>query len=206
MRAARASDDLFTRVCVETLLRTGLRKGELVRLQLDSVVQLSDTYWLHVPLGKLHTDRRVPPGCPLHPEIKALLDTWLAHRGTTPRTADLFVLHGRRVTVSRVDSAVKRAARAAGLDEPGTLWVPPHRLRHTLATQAINRGMSLEAIAALLGHRSLTMTLVYARIANRTVRDQYVAVSAEPGILWVTLYSDVVLGADTGVPGTPSER
>jgi site-specific recombinase XerD len=30
--------------------------------------------------------------------------------------------------------------------------VHPHRLRHTLATQAINRGMRLEAIAALLGH------------------------------------------------------
>jgi site-specific recombinase XerD len=35
-------------------------------------------------------------------------------------------------------------------------------LRHTLATQAINRGMSLEAIAAMLGHRSLDMSLRYA--------------------------------------------
>ncbi len=184
MHAARSSGDLFTRVCVETLLRTGLRKGEFVRLQLDSVVQLGDTYWLHVPLGKLHTDRYIP----LHPEIKELLDAWLAHRGTGPRTTDLFVFHGRRVTVSRVDSAVKRAARAAGLDE----HVTPHRLRHTLATQAINRGMTLEAIAALLGHRSLTMTLVYARIANRTVRDQYVAVSADLDVL----YADAVLGSD----------
>jgi site-specific recombinase XerD len=183
MHAARSSGDLFTRVCVETLLRTGLRKGEFVRLQLDSVVQLGDTYWLHVPLGKLHTDRYIP----LHPEIKDLLDAWLAQRGTGPRTTDLFVLHGRRVTVSRVDSAVKRAARAAGLDER----VTPHRLRHTLATQAINRGMTLEAIAALLGHRSLTMTLVYARIANRTVRDQYVAVSADLD----ALYAEAVLGA-----------
>ena len=33
---------------------------------------------------------------------------------------------------------------------------------HTLATQALNRGMSLDAIAALLGHRDMTMTLVYA--------------------------------------------
>jgi hypothetical protein len=33
-----------------------------------------------------------------------------------------------------------------------------------LATHAINRGMRLEAIAALLGHRSMEMTLTYARI------------------------------------------
>jgi site-specific recombinase XerD len=37
-----------------------------------------------------------------------------------------------------------------------------------VATQAIHRGMSLEAIAAMLGHRSLDMTLGYAKIANRT--------------------------------------
>lgn len=41
-------------------------------------------------------------------------------------------------------------------------------MRHTLATQAINRGMSLEAIPALLGHHSLDMTLRYAKIANRS--------------------------------------
>jgi site-specific recombinase XerD len=48
---------------------------------------------------------------------------------------------------------VARVGRAAGV--PG---VHPHRLRHTLATQAINRGMRLEAIAALLGHRKMEMT------------------------------------------------
>ena len=193
LHGARATGDLFTRVCVEALLRTGLRKGEFVRLQLDSVVELGGAYWLHVPLGKLHTDRYVP----LHPDIKALFDAWLAQRGTGPRTADLFVIHGRRATVSRVDAAVARAARAGGLDER----VTPHRLRHTLATQAINRGMSLEAIAALLGHRSLTMTLVYARIANHTVRDQYVAVSAGLD----ALYADAVLG-DSAADVGPSQE
>ncbi|MGW1037609.1 tyrosine-type recombinase/integrase [Streptomyces antibioticus] len=59
------------------------------------------------------------------------------------------------------------AAEWAGLGR-----VTPHQLRHTLATQAINRGMSLEAIAALLGHRSLSMTRVYARIADRPVADE----------------------------------
>jgi hypothetical protein len=39
--------------------------------------------------------------------------------------------------------------------------------------------MSLEAIAALLGHRSLRMTLLYARIADRKVREQYLSVCHE---------------------------
>jgi Phage integrase family len=70
----------------------------------------------------------------------------------------------------QVDKAVQKAATAAGLGH-----VHPHQLRHTLATQAVNRGMSLEAITALLGHHDLSMTMVYARIADRTVADEYFA-------------------------------
>lgn len=47
----------------------------------------------------------------------------------------------------------------------------------TLATQSINRGMSLEAIAALLGHRSMDMTLTYARISDETVANAYFKVT-----------------------------
>ncbi|MGH2498574.1 MAG: tyrosine-type recombinase/integrase [Candidatus Limnocylindria bacterium] len=67
---------------------------------------------------------------------------------------------------------MRAVAAAAGIGH-----LSPHQLRHTLATQAINRGMSLEAIAALLGHRSLNMTMVYAKIADRTVAEEYFAVS-----------------------------
>ncbi|MBK8459425.1 MAG: site-specific integrase [Micropruina sp.] len=56
-----------------------------------------------------------------------------------------------RHTVTRF---INKAGTAAGLRH-----IHPHQLRHTLATQAINRGMSLEAIAAMLGHKSLDMTL-----------------------------------------------
>jgi hypothetical protein len=74
---------------------------------------------------------------------------------------------------------INRAGAAAGLTH-----IHPHQLRHTLATQAINRGMSLEAIAALLGHRSLDMTLRYAKIASRTVADEYFAVSEKAEALY----------------------
>ena len=46
--------------------------------------------------------------------------------------------------------------------------------------------MSLEAIAALLGHRSMRMTLVYARIADRTVADEYYAVTEQVEALYDT--------------------
>ena len=166
--AARADPDPFVRLAVEFLARTGMRKGELVNLAVDAVVQIGSSYWLHVPVGKLHTDRYIP----LHPQLKTLLDDWIALRPTALRSKYLLFERGRRITASRVDHAVAKVAASAGLD-----GVTPHRLRHTLATQAINRGMSLEAIAALLGHRSMRMTMVYARIADRTVADEYFAVT-----------------------------
>jgi hypothetical protein len=67
---------------------------------------------------------------------------------------------------------VASVAKRAGIGH-----VHPHQLRHTLATQSINRGMSLEAIAALLGHRSMDMTLVYARISDQTVAEEYFKVT-----------------------------
>ena len=44
--------------------------------------------------------------------------------------------------------------------------------------------MSLEAIAAMLGHRSMDMTLRYAKIANRTVADEYFAVTDQVDALY----------------------
>ena len=67
--AARVTDDQFARLTVEFLARTGLRRGEFLNLTVDSVVQIGAAYWLHVPLGKLRTDRYIP----LHPQLKELL-------------------------------------------------------------------------------------------------------------------------------------
>ena len=87
--------------------------------------------------------------------------------------------NGRPLDRHTVTRMLNRAGRTAGLPH-----IHPHQLRHTLATQAINRGMSLEAIAAMLGHRSMDMTLRYAKIANRTVADEYFAVTDQVDALY----------------------
>jgi site-specific recombinase XerD len=175
IQAARACDDPFARLAVEFLARTGLRRGEFLDLRIDSVVQIGAAYWLHVPLGKLRTDRYIP----LHPQLKELLDEWVASRPANLREPWLFMAHGRRLGPESVRKALQKVANEAGLGP-----VTPHQLRHTLATQAINRGMSLEAIAALLGHKSMRMTMVYAKISNRTVAEEYFKVSEQVEALY----------------------
>jgi site-specific recombinase XerD len=175
MAAARAAADPRDRLVVELLARTGLRASELCGLEADAVVRIGDGHWLRVPVGKLRNDRYVP----LHPQLVEQLATW------TAANLDHIRHHRRLVADERgpidrhlVWRIVRRVARAAGVH------AHPHQLRHTLATQAINRGMRLEAIATLLGHRSMEMTLIYARIADRVVADEYEAISAKVDALY----------------------
>ena len=111
MAAARALPDLFDRVCVETLARTGMRKGEFRLLALDAIVQIGDGHWLRTPVGKLHTDRYIP----LHPAVKDLLDEWLLARPEWQASDLLLTSRGRPIPPSRVDQAVQRAATNAGI-------------------------------------------------------------------------------------------
>ena len=166
--AARAHRLPRYRLVVIMLIWTGLRASELCELAADAVHILGNEYWLRVPVGKLRNDRMIP----LHAECVELLAEWTATNAEHIRSkgrlmADEHELLDRR-TVHRM---VATTAKKAGI---GT--VHPHQLRHTFATQAINRGMRLEAIAALLGHRSMEMTLTYARITNRMVADEYASV------------------------------
>ncbi len=164
MAALAVEPNRRRRLIVELLARTGMRVGELGGLRDDAMYRLGDTYWLRIPVGKLHNDRTVP----LHPMLVGLINDYRAWRG--PTDSGLLVERDDHQpmdprTIYRHVTAVGRRA--------GVGHVHPHALRHTLATQCINRGMSLEAIAALLGHRSPRMTLIYARISDTTVAEQY---------------------------------
>ena len=175
LRAAQADKRLLVRVTVEMLLRTGLRVSEYTCLRAGAVVHIGAGPWLHVPVGKLHQDRYLP----LHPHLVALIDDYRSRHVAAGNPLLLPRENGRALDRHTVTRFINRASAAAGLPH-----LHPHQLRHTLATQAINRGMSLEAIAAMLGHRSLDITLRYAKIASRTVADEYFAVSEKVEALY----------------------
>jgi site-specific recombinase XerD len=167
--AALAQDpNLRRRLMVELLARTGMRVGELSGLEDDAMVQKGDGHRLRIPVGKLHNDRYVP----LLPMLVDLIDEYRVERGRSRSGHLLERDDGQPFDRRTIQRYVASVAKRAGVGH-----VHPHQLRHTLATQSINRGMSLEAIAALLGHRSMDMTLTYARISDETVADAYFKVT-----------------------------
>ena len=181
MNAVARLDDPFARAGLSVLRGAGLRVGELLDLELGSIIDYGPAgNWLKVPLGKLASERMVP----LSAATVAVLDEWVGLRGTHrplphPRTGELtdflFTQRGRRLGHTRLRNGLLAAAESARLRAPdgGVLVVTPHQLRHTWATELANAGMSLQALMALLGHVTPQMTLRYATLASPTLRAAY---------------------------------
>jgi integrase len=181
MNAVAGLDDGFARTGLTVLRGAGLRVGELLDLEIGSIIDYGPAgTWLRVPLGKLATERMVP----LDAATLAALDEWARQRGSHrplphPRTGALtdflFTAHGRRLGATRLRNGLLAAAEAAELRRPdgGVLVVTCHQLRHTWATSLANAGMSLQALMALLGHVTPQMTIRYATLASPTLRAAY---------------------------------
>jgi site-specific recombinase XerD len=165
----RADDDLLSNTLL--LLRsTGMRIGECLHLTPDSLRHLDHQQWaLHVPLGKLHTERWIP----VDDNVRQIYARLLCLRHDSPAAAaSPFLLpqpSGHRNAHWAVAKALKSAARRAGCSVSPT----PHQLRHTFATGMIRAGISLPALMHLLGHKSLSMTLRYVQITSNDVQREY---------------------------------
>ncbi len=181
MAAVGDLDDLFAKVGITVLRHTGLRMGELLDLEVDCIMDYGPSgTWLRVPLGKLHDERAVP----LDGSAIAAIEEWLSQRApqrALPHQRDgrlrdfVFVERGRRLGPTRIQRGLSRAVEAAGLlgSDGKPRRVVAHQLRHTWATELVNAGMSLQALMALLGHRTPEMTIRYARLSSPTLRAAY---------------------------------
>jgi site-specific recombinase XerD len=150
--------DIKHRAILTTCYAAGLRISEAVHLKPTAVD--SQRMVIRVEQGKGQKDRYVM----LSPR---LLDTlrgyWQALRpkewlfpGDHP---------GQPITRDAVGHACEKARRVAGLSKP----VTPHCLRHAFAVHLLEAGTDVRTIQLLLGHRSLSTTARYLRIATSKV-------------------------------------
>ena len=86
-----------------------------------------------------------------------------ARLSTDPRSG---AVRRHHLTESPVQRAVRRAARAAGVEKP----VSPHAFRHSFATHMLERGADIRTVQELLGHKDVRTTEVYTHVLNRGVR------------------------------------
>ena len=197
----RRTGDLLANALLLTPV-TGIRIGECIDPALDCLRQIGPDQWaLHVPPGKLYTERLVPAD----DDVRRIVARIPALRSLAPApslaNSERFLLprrgsHGALYQILLV--ALADAAKQAGCSGP----VTPHRLRHTFATGMGRLGVSLPALMQLPGHKDIRMTLRYLLITQQDVQREFHAArqrAAEPHP--VPAISAPTWASTTGLPG-----
>lgn len=151
------------------LRHTGMRIGELLNLPTDALRHLGGEQWaLHVPLGKLHTERWLP----VDEQVRQLYARVLLLRQKHPLAthSNLLFPHQRHNTAYFILSrALTKAAQQAGCSQRAK----PHQLRHTFASEMLRAGASIITVMHLLGHKSVTMTMRYVQVTQSDLQREF---------------------------------
>lgn len=158
--SAQTRDRLLDRVAFLLLWQGGLRLGELEELQQKDIDLASQK--LVVRQGKGLDDRTVF----LTNRVVEAIQAYLPWRGKG-NSDHLLLYRFRPLKKDLVRARLKAAGKSIGL------YVTPHMLRHTFATQLLNAGCKVTTIQALLGHRRLNSTMIYAKAHDETVATDY---------------------------------
>lgn len=144
---------------VDLLASTGMRVGELIRLDIDDVdIQGREC----VVTGKGNKQR------PVYFDARTKLHLTAYLESRKDNNPALFVsLNGRtqRLSVCTVEKRIKALGERAQVGR-----VHPHKFRRTLATHAIDKGMPIEQVQRLLGHSKIETTMHYAMVNQSNVK------------------------------------
>jgi site-specific recombinase XerD len=150
-RAAEKDGDVRNLAILLLLLNTGLRVSEVAGLKLADV-ELSERKGEITVRGKGTKVRTVP----LNAEVRRALREYLAKRPKVKHDALFVNQRGEPLGRLGIEYQVATLGRVAGLEH-----LTPHMLRHTFAKNLIDQSVSLDQVAMLMGHRSLTTTARY---------------------------------------------
>ena len=144
---------------VDLLSSTGIRVGELVRLDRSDIDFDAREC---VVYGKGDKERRVYFDARAKMHLLSYLDCRL---DDSPALFVSLRKPFRRLGISGVEARLRKLGDGAGLSH-----IHPHKFRRTLATKAIDKGMPIEQVQVLLGHSKIDTTLCYAMVDQDNVK------------------------------------
>lgn len=183
--------DLRIRLLVEILIRTGLRIGDATRLALDCLIRdPQGAVYLRYRNHKMRREAVVP----IDDELATMIEAQQACTRQRFPTTGVLLPRGSAnpdgrlpIPTATFHLQLGQWLQTCGItDELGQpVHVTAHQFRHTAATRWINHDVPQEVVRRLLDHTSHTMTAVYARLADSTVREQWeraqkINISSEP--------------------------
>jgi len=158
------------------LRHTGMRIGECVDLSWDCLRNVAPDRWaIHVPLGKLKTERMVP----VDSFVCVLVQRLRFFRSFDPLPPDGHLLsrpHGKTALIRQLRYYLHEVSAAAGIPTR----IVPHQLRHTYASEMVRSGVTLPAVMKLLGHADPGMTMRYVQVTPTDLQNEFQTARSQP--------------------------
>ncbi len=144
---------------IDLLASTGMRVGEMVLLTREDIDFIEREC---IVFGKGDKERMVYFDARTKLHLQAYLDS------RTDDNSALFVSLKspyNRMSIGGIESMLRQLGQRLGVPK-----VHPHKFRRTLATMAIDKGMPIEQLQQLLGHKRIDTTLGYAMVKQSNVK------------------------------------
>lgn len=149
-----ARDNSRMSAIIELLLQTGMKIGELGRLE---TANISDKE-IRILAYESQDERNVP----LNQAARRALERYLAHRPQTRATALFVTKTGRPFLVRNIRTAIDRYFRLAGINEARV-----NSLRHTFIAHQLAKGAPVTLVQKLAGHKRLSTTEKYLDLVEK---------------------------------------
>jgi integrase len=155
---------------------TGMRIGECADLSYDCLRSTGPDQWaIHVPLGKLKTERMVP----VDSFVRELVQRLRFFRFLDPLSADGRLLARpctKDTLLHRFRDYLHQVCHSLGL----STRIVPHQMRHSFATEMLRAGVTFPVLMKLLGHTSADMTMQYLDVALHDLQREFELARSKP--------------------------
>ena len=146
--------NIMEKALLSILYGAGLRISEVSAIKVEDI----QGDWLIVQ-GKGDKQRQIP----LHPKVKEAIDRYI---DTYKPKRWLFEKKERQMTSHQLGYIIRKLFKSRGIS------ASPHKLRHSFATQMLEKGARLTDLQKLLGHESIATTQIYTKLADsKKMRD-----------------------------------
>lgn len=144
---------------IDLLYSTGIRVGELVKLNIEDI-NFSEREC--IVFGKGDKERKVYFDAKSKIHLKNYIDS---RKDNNPALFVTLNAPYDRLKISGVEIRIRELGRLLNLEK-----IHPHKFRRTMATRAIDKGMPIEQVQKILGHSQIDTTMQYAIVNQNNVK------------------------------------